>query len=824
MNGMVPAARLEHVRFSYDNGVTWVLDGIDLTIRSGERLCLVGPNGSGKSTLARLIAGLAAPDGGDMTLLGHHVFDGETASANPSEYRNARHGIGTVFQNPEDQIVTTIVEDDVAFGPENLGVARDDIGGRIDESLQSVDMAGFRHADPTRMSGGQQQRIAIAGMLAMDPRMLVLDEPTAMLDPDARIEVMRILDMLQRRGTTIVLVTHHHDETMHADRVLRIDGGLLTQVEADRDAIAAKQVIARSHADATDAAGSTESAAEEPGGSTAAASPAQPAKSGQPVKPASTKSDASPIPPTGSTSDAIAVSGLSYRYDDGDAPVFENLSLRVAEGEIVALMGANGAGKTTLARLLCALDRPSAGSITVAGLPVASSKHGKRPRALTRKERAALRRNVGYVMQHPERQLFADTVAEDVAYGPRNQHLSELEVATRVEEALRMLHIEHLADRSPFNLSGGQQRLVAIAGVIACRPRVLIMDEPTASLDESAVSRIHALLGSLKSQGVAVLIITHSIDEAEHCADRIITIGSHNGDGEGDGCGTGDDGDTSVGDATESSTNAGKAGIESIEDESRNRPSFVASLDPRAKMVTFLTLMFTAFVITGPAQLAMGAVLTACVVAAARLHPLRLLSSVRVFLIVFAVMGLVNMFFARSGETLAHIGPLPITTGGLMVAVLYSCRLALVIILGAVFLATTTPTAMTDAFGSLLLPFRKLGWHTQEMALVMSLALRFLPTLSDETKAIIDAQSARGGTIETGSPATRVKALFAIIVPILVAALRHADNLSLALDARCYEEGIHRTHWRVMRARRRDLMVAAACVAYVVALLAVGWL
>ncbi len=115
------------------------------------------------------------------------------------------------------------------------------------------------------MSGGQQQRIAIAGMLAMDPRMLVLDEPTAMLDPDARIEVMRILDMLQRRGTTIVLVTHHHDETMHADRVLRIDGGLLTQVEADRDAIAAKQVIARSHADATDAAGSTESAAEEPG-------------------------------------------------------------------------------------------------------------------------------------------------------------------------------------------------------------------------------------------------------------------------------------------------------------------------------------------------------------------------------------------------------------------------------------------------------------------------------------------------------------------------------------------------------------------------------
>ena len=174
------------------------------------------------------------------------------------------------------------------------------------------------------MSGGLPERISVAGMLALDPRMLVLDEPTAMLDPDARIEVMRILDMLQRRGTTIVLVTHHHDETMHADRVLRIDGGLLTQVEADRDAIAAKQVIARSHADATDAAGSTESAAEEPGGSPAAASPAQPTKSGKPVIQASTKSDTSSIPPTGSASDAVAVTGLPYGHD---AVPFTHLTL-----------------------------------------------------------------------------------------------------------------------------------------------------------------------------------------------------------------------------------------------------------------------------------------------------------------------------------------------------------------------------------------------------------------------------------------------------------------------------------------------------------------
>ena len=226
MNGMVPAARLEHVRFSYDNGVTWVLDGIDLTIRSGERLCLVGPNGSGKSTLARLIAGLAAPDGGDVTLLGHHVFDGETASANPSEYRNARHGIGTVFQNPEDQIVTTIVEDDVAFGPENLGIEPAEIRRRVDAALKAVNMYEYRDHAPHKLSGGQKQRVAIAGVIAMETMCIVLDEPTAMLDPRGRQEVMDTIRYLNReKGITVILITHYMDEAVQADRVVVMDGG-----------------------------------------------------------------------------------------------------------------------------------------------------------------------------------------------------------------------------------------------------------------------------------------------------------------------------------------------------------------------------------------------------------------------------------------------------------------------------------------------------------------------------------------------------------------------------------------------------------------------
>ena len=224
------AAELKNIRFSYDRGNSWALDGVSLTVRAGERICLVGPNGSGKSTFARLIAGLAAPDGGDITLLGHRAY--ADALPNADEYRAARRGIGVVFQNPEDQLVTTVLEDDVAFGPENLGIERSRIGERIDDSLKSVGLVSFRQSDPTRMSGGQQQRAAIAGMLAMSPAMLVLDEPTAMLDESARAEVMRILDDLQAQGTTIVHVTHHQDETVHADRIVHMESGQIVGIEA----------------------------------------------------------------------------------------------------------------------------------------------------------------------------------------------------------------------------------------------------------------------------------------------------------------------------------------------------------------------------------------------------------------------------------------------------------------------------------------------------------------------------------------------------------------------------------------------------------------
>lgn len=780
----IVAVELRDIRFTYDSGATWALDGVNLTIRQGERVCLAGPNGSGKSTLSRIIAGLAAPDAGHVTLLGNNVFD--ESGAHADAYRSARHGIGAVFQHPEDQIVTTIIEDDVAFGPENLAIAHDDIDMRIAMSLDAVDMSEQREADPTRMSGGQQQRVAIAGMLAMNPEILVLDEPTAMLDPQGRADIMHILDELQQRGTTIILVTHHRDEFANADRIIRLDSG---------------RIVQSAHSD-------TASIPEMDGSDTA--------REGNPIAKSNIANGASK---PASAVPIIEIRNLTYQYPNSNKPVLDKLSITINAGETVAITGHNGAGKTTLARLLCALDQPQSGNITINTIPVARQRTNGNMQSLKRADREKLHATIGYVMQHPERQLFAETVAEDIAYGPRNQHLDETQVSERVNQAMTLLHIEHLADRSPFDLSGGQQRLAAIAGVIACQPQILIMDEPTAGLDEAATTRVHDLIQTLHAQGVTVLIISHSQTEIDVLADRVIALDRRQN-------GNVATRNIEANGTSETAYSKNPHAIDSgrAKGDVRENRSFMERLDPRVKMVSALAIMFSAFAIRSFWQLLVAALLTGMIVAISGIGVKQLFKSVHVFLALFVFCGLLNMFFVRSGNVLTNIGPIPITDDGVRIAILYACRFVVVIIVGAVFLATTTPTAITDAFEALLKPFAKLGMHAQEIALVMSLALRFLPTLGSEAKAIVDAQSVRGGSIETGTFVQRIKAMTAIIIPVFAGAIRHADNLSLALDARCYEEGIARTHWRVMSIAKRDIAAGGVVVAYVAALVLIAGL
>ena len=488
--------RLDHVTLRY--GDSLALDDVTLEVCRGERVCVLGANGSGKSTLASVICGLLAPDEGDVELAGHAVCTGGVPDL--AAYRDARRQLGLVFQNPDDQIVTSVVADDVAFGPENLGVPRAQIAARVARELRRVAMEKYAHADPSRLSGGQRQRVCIAGALAMEPAVLVLDEPSSLLDVRGRAAIMRVMGRLAAAGATLVHVTHFMDEALAADRVVVMQRGHVAlegtpdEVFATKNARVIEALGLEMPFEARLAAALRADAAD--GKVAAVAGP-----SGE--KPAASVPAAEPP--------AILARDLGFSYGP-DAQALDGVSLEVPVRATTAIVGQTGSGKSTLLRLLCGLEAADAGSLTVCGI-----------NAATKRGRRQIRRAVGYVMQHPERQLFAQTVAEDVAFGPRNQGLSAAEVERRVAHALDLVGLTDRRDASPFELSGGQQRLAAIAGVLAMEPELLVLDEPTAGLDPRGRARLRALMADLAAHGVTLLQVTHSMEDAAR-ADHVVVL------------------------------------------------------------------------------------------------------------------------------------------------------------------------------------------------------------------------------------------------------------------------------------------------------------
>lgn len=489
--------RLAHVTLRYGNSVA--LDDVTLEVCRGERVCVLGANGSGKSTLASVICGLLAPEEGDVELAGHAVCTGGVPDL--AAYRDARRQLGLVFQNPDDQIVTSVVADDVAFGPENLGVPRAQISARVARELRRVAMEKYAHADPSRLSGGQRQRVCIAGALAMEPAVLVLDEPSSLLDVRGRAAIMRVMGRLAAAGATLVHVTHFMDEALAADRVVVMQHGHVALEGTPNEVFAAKnaQVIEALGLEMPFEARLAVALRQAGAAGGAIAAPGTPSDE----KPAACAPAAEPL--------AILARDLGFSYGP-DAQALDGVSLEVPARATTAIVGQTGSGKSTLLRLLCGLEAADAGSLTVCGI-----------NAATKRGRRQIRRAVGYVMQHPERQLFAQTVAEDVAFGPRNQGLSAAEVERRVAHALDLVGLADRRDASPFELSGGQQRLAAIAGVLAMEPELLVLDEPTAGLDPRGRARLRALMADLAAHGVTLLQVTHSMEDAAR-ADHVVVL------------------------------------------------------------------------------------------------------------------------------------------------------------------------------------------------------------------------------------------------------------------------------------------------------------
>lgn len=491
------------------------LRGISLRIAEGEYVAIVGANGSGKSTLARMLNALLLPDGGAVRVAG---WDTRDAAA----HREIRRMVGMVFQRPEDQLVAATVEEDIAFGPENLGLPPADIRARVEEALDTVGMADFRERPPTLLSAGQMQRVALAGVLAMRPRCIVFDEATAMLDPGGRRAVRAMLRQMHHLGLTLVVVTHFMEEAVDADRVIVLERGRVALDDTPSAVFSAAQPL--------HALGLTLPPAAALAESLRACIPALP--SGLLTIPALADAlDAlphhappllpipAPTPSAPSDAPLIDVQHLAHTYLAGTplaAPSLRDASLTVAAGGAHGLLGATGAGKSTLMQHLNALLRPQSGSVRVGDFDLNDPAVDVR----------AVRRYVGLSFQMPEMQIFEQYVGDEIAYGPRLLGLTRTELRARVRWAMTLVGLDFDAfkDRLTFTLSGGERRKVALAATLALQPAILLLDEPTAGLDPAARADVLERLAALRETGVTLLLSSHQMEDVARLTEEVTVL------------------------------------------------------------------------------------------------------------------------------------------------------------------------------------------------------------------------------------------------------------------------------------------------------------
>jgi energy-coupling factor transport system ATP-binding protein len=522
-----PGIVVENLSYRYPGASRPALQDVSFTLDGGETLLIVGPSGCGKSTLALCLNGLI-PHNIEGDLSGR-VLVGERDLQDQTVAETARQ-VGMVFQDPESQFCMLRADDEIAFGLENLKVPAAEMPRRITRALDAVGLAGHERARVDWLSGGAKQRLAIASIVALEPAVLVFDEPTSNLDPAGASEVFDQIAHLKASGErTIVLVEHRIDELLDLiDRVLVLgpSGAVLAYGRPER--------IFRDRAAELDQLGvwrpedGREWTLNCGSGLSFRAAARNPGVSHEYVDRDSSAcapwNDNSLTGRTASLAPAIAISHLSYRYPRGPQAL-NDVTLDVPEGSVFAIVGPNGAGKSTLARSLIGLIRPPRGAIRLFGRDL---------RELSATDLANL---IGYVFQNPEHQFVATTVYDEVAFGLRVRHLAESAVDKVVKPLLNQFGLAHLAKANPFALSYGEKRRLSVAAMLVLEPRVLVLDEPTFGQDRRNTEILLAKLGELNEQGTTIVIITHDLRlvarQASHVAvleaGRLAFIGAPGG-------------------------------------------------------------------------------------------------------------------------------------------------------------------------------------------------------------------------------------------------------------------------------------------------------
>ena len=455
--------RIENLNFSYkDNSeenemkYTSALNNLNLAIKEGEFVAILGHNGSGKSTLAKLLNGQIFPTKGDILICGMNTKD-------EKKIWDIREKCSMVFQNPDNQMVATTVENEVAFGPENLQVKNPELRQRVDEAIKLVGMENYKKRSPSALSGGQKQRVSIAGVIAMLSDCIIFDEPTAMLDPQGRNDVMDIIQTLNKKyKKTVVHITHYMEEAALADRIIVLNKGEKALEGSAREVFSKVKEM---------------------------------------------KDLGLTVP---------QVTEIAYEREEENYAL-KNIKLEISKHEIIGLIGQTGSGKSTLVQLLNGLLIPTNGDVFVDGVNTKDKK--------TRRD---IRFKVGLVFQYPENQLFEETVAKDIAFGPKNMGLDDEEIQKRVRNSMEAvgLDYEKIGEKSPFELSGGQQRRVAVCGIISMNPKVLVLDELTAGLDPRGRDKIFGEILKLYDNDpeLTIILVSHSMEDVAKYVDRVIVM------------------------------------------------------------------------------------------------------------------------------------------------------------------------------------------------------------------------------------------------------------------------------------------------------------
>lgn len=488
-------------------GENWAVKDVDFLADKGEMIAILGRNGSGKSTFARHLNGLLVPHEGTVIIGGQDL-------SKVSVLSSIRRQVGMVFQNPDNQIVGNTLAEDVGFGLENLGMSSADIWDKIDEMLELTGLAAYKYSNTSRISGGQKQRLAIASAMAMTPECIVLDEATSMLDPQGARDMLELVQKLHReKNITVIMVTHKISEALMADRVYILDNSKIVAEGTPEDVF-------------TDVERLKKYGLEIP--------VRMKLEAGIPVDICSEykKKHLQISQDAGVSADHIGDSGnslsnlrrcivelqnVSYSYMNGNEEykALSDIDLKIYEGQVVSVIGQTGSGKSTLLQMINKLIAPQSGHVYLYETDVQRVRNIK-----------DIRRRIGYVFQFPESQLFENTVLKDVMYGPINFGMSKEEAERAAENALDLVGVpKKYADYSPFELSGGLKKRVAIAGILAYEPEILILDEPACGLDGESREQLWNLIRTLnREKNVTIILVSHDMEDVYEMSERVLLM------------------------------------------------------------------------------------------------------------------------------------------------------------------------------------------------------------------------------------------------------------------------------------------------------------